>query len=49
MDWGRKWLVVFSARKTEPVSFKQSTNTGTIDIKKKGSVIFYVVAVDVLL
>ena len=48
VDWGRKWLVVFSATKTEPVSFKQSINTGAIDVKKKGSVIFYAVAVDVL-
>ena len=48
VDWARKWLVVFSATKTEPVSFKQSINTGAIDVKKKGSVIFYAVAVDVL-
>ena len=28
VDWGRKWLVDFNARKTQPVSFDRSKNTG---------------------
>ena len=28
VDWGKKWLFAFIARKTELVSFGQSNNTG---------------------
>ena len=33
VDWGRKWLVDFSAGKTQLVLFDQSNNTGAIDVK----------------
>ena len=33
MDWRRKWFVDFNAGKTQLVSFDQSNNTGTIDVK----------------
>ena len=33
MDWGRKWLVNFSAGKSQLVSFDRSKNTGAIDVK----------------
>ena len=33
VDWGRKWLVDFSAGKTQLVSFDRSNNTGAIDVK----------------
>ena len=39
MDWGRKWLVDFSAGKTQLVSFGQSKNTIAIDVKMDGSVL----------
>ena len=39
MDWGRKWLVDFNARKTQLVSFDRSNNTATIDVKMDGSVL----------
>ena len=39
MDWGKKWLVDFIARKTQVVSFDQSSNTGAIDVKLDGSVL----------
>ena len=32
MDWGKKWLVDFSARKTRLVSFNWSNNNGSIDV-----------------
>ena len=38
VDWGRKWLVEYNARKTQLVSFGQSNNTGAIDVKMDGSV-----------
>ena len=38
MDQGRKWLVNFSAGKTQLVLFDQSNNTGAIDMKMDGSV-----------
>ena len=38
VDWGRNWLVDFSAGKTQPVSFDRSNNTGAIDVKMDGSV-----------
>ena len=39
VDWGRKWLVDFSAGKTQLVSFDQSNNTGAIDVKMDKSVL----------
>ena len=39
LDWGKKWLVVFSAGKTQQVSFDWSNNTGSIDVKMDGSVL----------
>ena len=39
VNWGRKWLVDFNARKTELVSFDYSNNTGAIDVKMDGSVL----------
>ena len=39
MDWGKKWLVDFSAGKTQLVSFDQSNNNGSIDVKMVGSVL----------
>ena len=39
MDWGKKWLVDFSAGKTQLVSFERSHNTGAIDVKMDGSVL----------
>ena len=39
VGWGRKWLVDFSAGKTQLISFDQSENTGAIDVKMDGSVL----------
>ena len=39
VDWGRKWLVHFSAGKTQLVSFDWSKNIGAIDVKMDGSVL----------
>ena len=39
MDWGRTWLVDFSARKTQLILFDQSNNTGAIDVKMDVSVL----------
>ena len=39
VDWGRKWFVVFNAGKTQLVSFDQSNNTDTIDVKMDKSVL----------
>ena len=39
VDWGNKRLVDFSAGKTQLVSFDQSNNTGSIDVKMNGSVL----------
>ena len=36
MDLGRKWLVDFSAGKTQLVSFDQSKNTGAYHVKMDG-------------
>ena len=33
VDWGKKWLIDFSAGKTQVVSFDRSSNTGAIDVK----------------
>ena len=38
LDWGKKWLVDFSARKTQLVSFDWFNNNGSIDMKIDGSV-----------
>ena len=37
VDWGKKWLVDFNAEKTQLVSFDQSDNTGSVDVKMDGS------------
>ena len=37
VDWAKKWLVDFNAEKTQLVSFDQSDNTGSIDVKMDGS------------
>ena len=39
MDWGRKWLVDFNARKNQLVSFDRSNNIGAVDVKLDGSVL----------
>ena len=39
VDWGKKWLVDFNAGKTQLVSFGQSNNIGSIDVKRDGSVL----------
>ena len=39
VDWGNKRLVDFSAGKTQLVSFDQSNNTGSIDVKMNGPVL----------
>ena len=39
VDWGKKWLVDFNAGKTQLVSFDQSNNNGSIDVKMDGSVL----------
>ena len=39
MDWGRKWLVNFNAGKTQLVSFDQSNNNSSIDMKMDGCVL----------
>ena len=39
VDWGRKWLVDFSAWKSQLVSFAWCNNTGAIDVKMDGSVV----------
>ena len=39
VDWGKKWLVDFSDGKTQLVSFDQSNNNGSIDVKMDWSVL----------
>ena len=39
MDWGKKWLVELNAGKTQLVSFDQSNNNGSIDVKMGGSIL----------
>ena len=39
VDWGKKWLVDFNAGKTQLVSFDQSHNNGSIDVKMGGSIL----------
>ena len=38
MDQDKKWLVDFNAGKIQLVSFNQSNNVGSIDVKMDGSV-----------
>ena len=33
LDWDRKWLIYFSARRTQLVSFDRCNRTGAIDVK----------------
>ena len=39
LDWGKRWLVDFNAGKTQLVSFDQSNNNGSIDVKMDGFVL----------
>ena len=39
VNWGKKWLVDFNVGKTHLVSFDQSNNNGSIDVKIDGSVL----------
>ena len=39
VDWDKKWLVDFNAGKTQLLSFDQSNNNGSIDVKMDGSVL----------
>ena len=39
VDWGRKWLVGFSAGKFQLVTFDWSNNTAAVDVKMNGSVL----------
>ena len=39
VDWSKKWLVDFNARKTQLVSFDWSNKSGSIDVKMDGSVL----------
>ena len=39
VNWGKKWLVDFNAGKTQLVSFDQSNNNGSIDVKMGGSIL----------
>ena len=39
VDWGRTWFFNFNAGTTQLVWLDRSNNTGTIDVKKDGSVL----------
>ena len=39
VNWGKKWLVDFNARKTQLVLFDCSNNNTSIDVKMDGSVL----------
>ena len=39
VDRGKKWLVDFNAGKTQLLSFDQSNNNGSIDVKTDGSIL----------
>ena len=39
VDWGKKWLVDFNARRTQLVSFDWSNNNDAIDVKVDESVL----------
>ena len=53
VDWGKKWLADFNPWKTQLVSFDQSNNNSSIDVKMKGSILeekssFKMLGVDLL-
>ena len=39
VEWSKKWLVDFNAGKAQLVSYDQSNNSGSIDVKMDGSVL----------
>ena len=39
VERGKKWLVDFSAGKTQPVLFDRPNNNGSIDVKMDGSIL----------
>ena len=39
VEWGKTWLFDFNAVKTQLVSFDQSNNSGSIDVKMGRSVL----------
>ena len=39
VNWGKKWLLDFNAGKTQLVSFEQSNNTGSVDVKMDQSIL----------
>ena len=39
VDWGKKWLVDFSAGKTQLILFDRSNDNGSIDVKMGGSIL----------
>ena len=39
MDWGKNWLVDFIAGKTQLVSFDQSNDNGSINVKMDASLL----------
>ena len=39
MDWGKKWLVDFNARKIHLVLFDRSNNNSSIIVKMDGSIL----------
>ena len=39
LEWGKKWLVDFTAGKTQLVLFDWSNNTGSSDVKMDGSIV----------
>ena len=39
VDWGKKWLVDFSAAKTQLLSFDRSNSNGSIDVKMAESIL----------
>ena len=53
VDWGKKWLADFNPWKTQLVSFDQSNNNSSIDVKMEGSILeekssFKMLGVDLL-
>ena len=39
INWGKKWLLDFNAKKTQLVSFELSNNTGSADVKMDQSIL----------
>ena len=39
VNWGKKWLLDFNAGKTQLLSFEQSNNTGSVDVKMDQSIL----------